>query len=322
MITRPGERVGTPEADRVAALHEVGVLDVAPQADLDGVVSLALAAIGLPGAAVNFLDDRRQFQAATSADVAMHCSRDESMCTVAVDTAEPVHAPDTRTDPRFSGSPFVTGELARITRYAASPVRSGGMVVGTVCVFGTDGPGELTAAQRHTLDLLAAQTGRLLELRRVARNLRDIALQDELTGLPNRRALPAVADDAVAPGPRTLAHVDLDGFKRVNDVGGHHVGDRVLQVVAHRLRRAVRRPDVVVRMGGDEFLVVCGAAVDEAELSHRLARVVELPVVVDGRSWVLGLSAGYTTAPAGEPLERGVQRADAAMYRAKGRRSA
>ncbi|GAB2934900.1 sensor domain-containing diguanylate cyclase [Rhodococcus aerolatus] len=322
-MTRAGELVGALEADRVAALRAVGVLDAPPSDDLDAVVALAQAAVGLAGAAVNFLDDRRQYQAATSAALPLHCARTDSMCSVAVDTAAPVHAPDTRTDPRFRDSPFVTGELGRITRYAASPVRSGGMVVGTVCVFDTDGPGELTAAQRHTLDLLAAQTGRLLELRRVNRSLRDIALQDELTGLPNRRALPAVADDAVGSGARTLAYVDLDGFKRVNDVGGHHVGDRVLQVVAHRLRRAVRQPDVVVRMGGDEFLVVCGAAVDEAELAARLARVVAAPVVVEGRSWTLGLSAGYTTAPAGEPLELGVQRADAAMYRAKtSRRSA
>ncbi|HMI89831.1 MAG TPA: GGDEF domain-containing protein, partial [Polyangiales bacterium] len=91
--------------------------------------------------------------------------------------------------------------------------------------------------------------------------LRDLSQQDELTGLYNRRYVMARMDDELARRkrklePLTVAMVDLDGFKRVNDEEGHEAGDAVLKAVALALLRATRRADVVARYGGDEFLVL------------------------------------------------------------------
>ena len=92
--------------------------------------------------------------------------------------------------------------------------------------------------------------------------LRHAALHDPLTGLVNRRGLAVALERALADARRTRTKVavllvDLDHFKLVNDTHGHHVGDRMLAEVAPRLLRAVRGGDVVGRMGGDEFAVVC-----------------------------------------------------------------
>jgi diguanylate cyclase (GGDEF)-like protein len=315
------------ESDRVAALRELDVMDAGPQPDLDAVVTLASAAIGVAGVAVNFIDDTRQHQAATTLAEALHCSREDALCTVVVETGRAAHTTDAPHDPRLAGRPLVTGDRPAVVTWASSPVRGpGGVVVGTVCVFDAESR-ELTPGQLALLDLAADQVTRLMELRRAAHDLQLLALHDELTGLPNRRSLPGLLDGpapaagAAAP-PRTVAFLDLDGFKAVNDVGGHDVGDALLQVVALRLRAAVRPGDVVARLGGDEFVVVCRDVTDADELAGRLRAVADEPVVLDGRAWSVGVSVGVVTAGPAEPFEDALLRADALMYAEKRARPA
>jgi GGDEF domain-containing protein len=93
------------------------------------------------------------------------------------------------------------------------------------------------------------------------RELREQALRDQLTGLPNRRALLAAltaATNSADPANRKLALflIDLNGFKDVNDAHGHSTGDRVLKSVASRLRKVVRPSDLFARIGGDEFALL------------------------------------------------------------------
>ena len=169
------------------------------------------------------------------------------------------------------------------------------------------------------------------ELAAVAR-LDHLAHHDALTGQPNRAhlaaALPALLDGAHTHGTSiALLFLDLDEFKVVNDAAGHLVGDSILQTVAGRLSAAVREQDVLVRFGGDEFVVVCpDTAVEEAlDLAERLHTVVRPPVDVGGNRFFPAMSVGVShrppggTAPGPGSWETLVQEADTAMYDAKRR---
>ena len=156
------------------------------------------------------------------------------------------------------------------------------------------------------------------------------ARRDPLTGLANRSELGPLAQ-ALQDGPADttigMLFLDLDGFKTVNDVHGHDAGDAVLVEVARRLTASVRPGDIVVRLGGDEFLVVCRLAAQQPEqmlavLADRLEREVARPVDVRGQQLVVGVSVGRAVGPATQSVEDLVDAADRAMYRQKRGRSA
>ncbi|HET6949055.1 MAG TPA: sensor domain-containing diguanylate cyclase [Acidimicrobiales bacterium] len=150
---------------------------------------------------------------------------------------------------------------------------------------------------------------------RRAHSLRREAVTDPLTGVGNRSALRQRL--AAATGPVTLALLDLDDFKPVNDRYGHDTGDEVLRVVAQRLSGSVREDDVVARFGGDEFAVVFapGTSPDGVAAStDRMLDAIARPIVCDGGpTVVVGASVGVAT---GDPREV-VRLADAELYDAK-----
>lgn len=176
--------------------------------------------------------------------------------------------------------------------------------------------------------LLVRTRARLDRARRELRSARRSAAQDELTGLPNRRAL-GLMSARLGDGRRdggdlsAVLFIDLDGFKLVNDANGHAVGDEVLRIMARRLRRAVRHDDRVFRVGGDEFVCVLlglPAATHAVAIAQQVLRVVAAPCEVDGRRLVLGASVGVALHSTGDVnVERLSHQADAAMYRAKSR---
>jgi diguanylate cyclase (GGDEF)-like protein len=163
---------------------------------------------------------------------------------------------------------------------------------------------------------------------RARRELEHRAMHDTLTGLPNREllmdrltvALARLGRQGTAVG---VLFIDLDGFKEVNDVHGHQVGDELLASVAARLRREIRDGDTVARYGGDEFVVLCEdlQRIDAAlPLAQRLADAVAQPVSIGERLLVVQASIGVVVeqnpATSAETL---VKRADAEMYRVKHR---
>ena len=141
---------------------------------------------------------------------------------------------------------------------------------------------------------------------------------DPLTGLANRSRLRRRLD--AAPGPVTLAILDLDDFKPVNDTHGHHAGDTVLQTIASRLHESVREDDLVVRFGGDEFAIVFadGTSPERAtHLTERIRRAVGTPITIESGAVVcVHASIGLATAADDDV----VHLADAALYEDKRRK--
>src|SRR4051794_7766000 len=155
------------------------------------------------------------------------------------------------------------------------------------------------------------------------------SLHDSLTGLPNRKYLLRHADEALAAARYqrsglALCLLDLDRFKEVNDTLGHHVGDRLLQLVATRLRAAVRPTDVVARLGGDEFAVMFSDVdpVETERLTRRLLAAFDEVFAADGMFFDLDVSIGVALHPQhADDFEALLRRADVAMYLAKHGRS-
>jgi diguanylate cyclase (GGDEF)-like protein len=164
------------------------------------------------------------------------------------------------------------------------------------------------------------------EQRRSEAKITHIALHDILTGLPNRVLLNEQLEKALTRAPRgelVAIHVlDLDNFKAVNDTLGHPLGDKLLKMVADRLRDQVRDIDTIARMGGDEFAVVerqISKPADAIPLARRMIDVVSEPYEIDGHQVVIGTSIGIAVGPQdGTTPDQLMRNADLALYRAKG----
>jgi diguanylate cyclase (GGDEF)-like protein len=208
----------------------------------------------------------------------------------------------------------VTGDvIQRGSAYAFLPMLAMiGSAVYHVGREGTVGPAGLAAASIEGLVLVTRQYLALIDVRRYTIELRmreahfrELAHTDPLTGLANRRGLMrALREHAGDDRPRVLIGLDLDGFKNVNDMRGHDVGDAVLAEVGARLRRNLLAGDVAARLGGDEFAVLMWATPDEAMLAAtRFLAVLGEPYDVDGGSVFLsasvGVAGGHPAVPSG-----------------------
>ena len=156
--------------------------------------------------------------------------------------------------------------------------------------------------------------------------LTQLALHDNLTGLPNRILLAdrigqAQRKVAEQGGCFSLMFIDLDGFKPVNDAFGHHLGDRLLREVAQRLRQQLRGQDTLARIGGDEFvmLVRLAEANDAPQVAARQVSLLSRSFQVDEHQLQISASIGIALYPGnGVSAEELLMNADAAMYHAKG----
>jgi diguanylate cyclase (GGDEF)-like protein len=190
------------------------------------------------------------------------------------------------------------------------------------------GSGEFDDDEITFVRSVAGVLGVATERMRAERDIRFQALHDALTGLPNRASLLGRLERAVGGATRTdgrigVLFVDLDGFKAVNDSLGHQAGDEVLRSVASRLREAVRPGDIVARLSGDEFAIMCEgvtAVRDLEAIADRVVRLVGAPVVIAGHPVRIGASVGIALSDGAlTDADRILRAADNAMYGAKRR---
>jgi diguanylate cyclase (GGDEF)-like protein len=211
------------------------------------------------------------------------------------------------------------------------PLSTAGRVAGILELISETPGRRFTAGETKLLRAMANQAASALENARLMRQLRDAAETDLVTGVYSHRHLQdrirqEVARAARAHSPLSVLMVDLDDFKRINDLHGHQAGDRVLRTIAGALRAAVRTSDVVARYGGDEFVVVMPDT-DEVEAGKVAARaeaaVADLRhPMPDGSDVQVTCSVGLALHPndgrSGKELLRA---ADAKMYHHKRSRS-
>lgn len=186
----------------------------------------------------------------------------------------------------------------------------------------------------YMLLLRAKQKTQEEELRLLNENLslHDVAHHDVLTKLPNRLALKDLLESAIANAKLNssllaVCFLDLDGFKGVNDRMGHQAGDNLLIAAAGRMKKAIRIDDSVVRIGGDEFVLILSDFKSKDQLIILLNRILEMlstPFMIEGRRVSISASCGVTIFPDDNsaPPEL-LMHADAAMYiaKAKGKNS-
>lgn len=221
----------------------------------------------------------------------------------------------------FSGLAWLAA--ARLTRpltrmaEAAERIRAGDRTAEMPVIGGSAEITSLSATLRDLVDGLIHRDAALVRLE-------DIAYQDRLTALPNRRYFEQYVEASTSGnGSATFLYIDLDGFKPVNDRLGHDVGDIVLRQVGGRLSACFRGDDVVARLGGDEFAAVLPARAGTAlpdldDLAGRIIAAVNEPVVVKGEVVKVGCSIGISRWPQDSADVAEVLRfADQALYRAK-----
>ncbi|MGH8861357.1 MAG: putative bifunctional diguanylate cyclase/phosphodiesterase [Jatrophihabitantaceae bacterium] len=235
-----------------------------------------------------------------------------------------------------AGLTLITGHACR-ARTAGSRVQSNRGMTTLVVAAGMSAAFVLAALPNGSvrvyligpaLATLAASGARLvLAVRQANRAAEAIALSrsDDLTSLPNRRAVLAKLDEYLAGAdPFGLMILDLDGFKDINDTLGHGPGDGVLREVAVRMRAALAPDIMVARLGGDEFAVI--VATDDEITLHEVAQdvltAVRTPLVVDGITLSTDASVGITARTTDDRVSSELlRRADVAMYDAKERRA-
>ncbi|MET0289713.1 MAG: sensor domain-containing diguanylate cyclase [Pseudoxanthomonas sp.] len=333
---------------RMASLHRYQILDTEDEKAYDDLVTIAAGICATPTAAMTLVDtDRQWFKSRVGLDVP-ETSRDLSFCGHTILTPDQVMiVPDATEDARFFDNPLVTAQEG-IRFYAGAPLRApDGHTLGALCVIDSK-PRQLEPHQIEALQALSRQVINLMELRRVSRELQrqlgerdwyeqqlqlyqkeleqqnaDLTEQtrtDPLTGLSNRRALAAALVSSLERGLKhntrvSVAMIDVDHFKLINDLQGHAVGDEVLVNLAALLRAQFGGTGMVARYGGEEFVALledCDAEQARMQCEYLREAVAYLPGGVP-----LTISIGVTECRAADTPEGAFCRADEALYAAK-----
>ena len=237
----------------------------------------------------------------------------ECLCGLAMESGEMVVSADGFQDARHT------------LRYAGMephghiviPLKSRERVVGVLCLDTEPGI-SVRESERKMLLSIGEQIGIAVENARLYEETRRLALHDSLTGLANRRHLDIVAESNLARArrygtPFAIILLDLDHFKRYNDTHGHSAGDQLLVAVANTMKKEVRETSLVVRYGGEEFLIL----LSDTEITAALAVAERIRLKIQENTGVtVSLGVSWTKDGA-SPMATLIGGADAALYQAK-----
>lgn len=218
----------------------------------------------------------------------------------------------------------VAGEHAR--SWLGVPLASGTDTIGALVVQGHLESEPYTEEDRDLLQFVSTQVAAAIERKQMIARLQRMALYDRLTQLPNRDLFHDRMRLALARARReqrqlAVLYVDLDQFKQVNDTLGHDAGDRLLELVAHRLEQCVRASDTVARFGGDEFVMLLeniDATQSATAVAAKIGEALKQPFQLAGQDVRIVSSVGVALFPQhGDDEQLLLRRADEAMYLAK-----
>ena len=247
-------------------------------------------------------------------------------CGFAAWTVQRVIFSDVSTDPKWA-SRRISAERAGIRSCWSIPIKSfQGHAIGTLTLYGREAISP--EAQHNELIAIALHLARIaIERRQAEDRISFLANHDALTGLPNRLLMDIKLERTLKQAQQSgrhvaLAFVDLDNFKLVNDSLGHAAGDELLRIVAARMAGMVANKGMVVRTGGDEFILFMDLSPEEAEkVTERFAAMREelsAPISLQGLRFQVTASMGIACHPQhGETAAELLINADTAMYRAK-----
>jgi len=241
------------EDSRLETLKSLDVLDTEPEERFDRLTRMSRRLFGVPIALVSLVDENRQWFKSCAGLSVSETSRDISFCGHAILGNEIFIIPDTSKDERFADNPLVLNE-PHIRFYAGCPLSSkNGAKLGTLCIIDRK-PRHLTEEDLETLQDLASMVERELEAVQ-------LATLDDLTRISNRRGFMALAEHTLNLCARqnicaSLAFIDLNDFKPINDNFGHAEGDRALLAFSEQMQSFFRTTDVFARLGGDEFAII------------------------------------------------------------------
>jgi diguanylate cyclase (GGDEF)-like protein len=232
----------------------------------------------------------------------------------------------------IGGSPLADLERSlgqKATAYRSTaifPLQCQGLLVGTLALYSEE-ECAYSADEVRLFETISAHAAAALQNALAFERTQESALTDNLTGLPNSRYMYSFFDQERSRAerhgyPLVLMMMDLDGFKRINDTYGHHVGDEILRRVAHIARHQLRTGDTLIRYAGDEFVAVLHRATPDVvvDLKARLQVAVDgfAHEVRPGRVARVGISIGHATyGQDGLAIDELMEVADQRMYEDK-----
>jgi len=247
-------------------------------------------------------------------------------CGTAAWLGAPVAVADVQVDPLWAAYRELGSLFGFRSCWSTPIVGAETRILGTFALYSPTRR-EPTAIEQELMAIATDLAGIAIERAESEQRIRHLAHHDPLTGLPNRTLFWSQFNRSLHEAQRenrkiTVAYIDLDSFKSINDTFGHAAGDAVLKALADRMARCIRASDLIVRLGGDEFAIVfSNPDGDRSGVLRRLDKLRTLiaePVRVEEASIVATCSMGVAFYPEdGELAEELLARADHAMYEAK-----
>ncbi|MBV8048421.1 MAG: sensor domain-containing diguanylate cyclase [Paludibacterium sp.] len=323
---------------RLESLRRMLTLGAPAEHEYLRVTRLAQKLFNVPISYVSVLDGQTQYLMSPLGMAPMAIPCEQSLCQHVIKSKQRIVCEDASQDERFACAQPVQGAPG-IRFYAAQPIHNAeGHVIGALCVADTQ-PRTLSDAEAQWLEDLTYLLEATIALRYLSFSHekalvfasaagRD-AMTDALTGVFNRRGIIDMANHAYARCIHenrgfSLALVDLDHFKAINDEFGHTVGDEALKEAAQRIQRTLRGGDIIGRWGGEEFLVALPGSSPSVlqDVGNKLVQVVGGPVVVGESKVQLSASVGLVGVGTAKDVFDEVawlEAADQALYMAKER---